>query len=144
MDQASTNADAVDWWRRLGIACVYAVWHDARDCWIYDDRALADLWWDRYEKFEIGGLENVPRPAGTLKVAPRVRARILALTRCSPPVESGLSHWSSREMAKYLKRHEGIVVSHDFIADLWRANDLQRPLSPLSPTSPLHQLFSCA
>jgi transposase len=82
-------------------------------------------WLDRYAKFGIVGLEDVPKPGGIPQVAPEVRARILALSRCSPPVESGLSHWSSREMAKYLKRHEGIEVSHNYIAALWRAHDLQ-------------------
>jgi transposase len=28
-------------------------------------------------------------------------------------------------MARYLKRHEGIDVSHNFVADLWREHDLQ-------------------
>jgi hypothetical protein len=31
---------------------------------------------------------------------------ILALTRITPPEHTGLSHWSAREMAKYLKRDE--------------------------------------
>lgn len=47
------------------------------------------------------------------------------LTRIPPPPETGLTHWSSYEMAKYLKRHEGISVSHNFISGLWRENDLQ-------------------
>src|SRR5712691_10886185 len=82
-------------------------------------------WLDRYAKFGIVGVEDVPKPGGIPQVAPEVLARILALSRCSPPLETGLSHWSSREMAKYLKRHEGIEVSHNYIAALWRAHDLQ-------------------
>jgi len=58
------------------------------------------------------------------KVPAWVPARILALTRVTPPVETGLSHWSSREMAAYLKRHESVTVSWHYVAQLWRDNDL--------------------
>src|SRR5690348_330268 len=47
--------------------------------------------------------------------AGRGRARILALTRTSPLVVTGLTRWSSPEMAGYLAWHEGIRVSHNFI-----------------------------
>ena len=36
-----------------------------------------------------------------------------------------MTHWSSAEMAKYLKRVEGISVSHNFVATLWREHGLQ-------------------
>ncbi len=42
-----------------------------------------------------------------------------------PPVETGLSHWSSREMAAYLKRSDGGSVSWHYIAKLWRSNNLK-------------------
>jgi len=113
------------------------------------DRARMVLWWDagrsageiaellgvsrptvyvwpaRFAEGGVEGLRDTPRPG----VAPvhdgAVRARILAVTRQSPPTETGLSHWSSRELAGHLKRAEGIDVSHNFIADLWRRHDLQ-------------------
>ena len=75
-----------------------------------------------------GGPGWAVRPAEAGKpaqVPAQVRARILALTRMTPPAGTGLSHWSSREMAGYLKQVEGIDVSHNFIADLWRDNGLQ-------------------
>jgi len=53
-----------------------------------------------------------------------VRARILALSRQSPPPELGVTHWSSRLLASYLRR-EGVTVSHVFVADLWRENRLR-------------------
>ena len=56
---------------------------------------------------------------------PGERARILALTRLPPPAITGLTNWSSYEMAKYLKRHEGISVSHNFIHELWQENGLR-------------------
>src|SRR6266699_1907809 len=52
-------------------------------------------------------------------------ARILALTRMTPPAETGLSHWSSRQLAAYLKRTEGVSVSWHYVAKLWRGNDLK-------------------
>lgn len=42
-----------------------------------------------------------------------VRVRILALSRMSPPAVTGLTHWSSRELAVYLARCEGVRVSHN-------------------------------
>jgi len=82
-------------------------------------------WLDRYERFGVDGLTDLPRSGRPREVSDSVRSRIVALTRCTPPAETGLSHWSSREMARYLKRAEGIAVSHNFIAQLWRDHDLQ-------------------
>jgi hypothetical protein len=47
------------------------------------------------------------------------------LTRASPPAETGLSHWSSRQLAAYLKRSEGVWVSWQYVAKLWRDKDLR-------------------
>ncbi|QRV27398.1 helix-turn-helix domain-containing protein [Streptomyces californicus] len=44
------------------------------------------------------------------------RARIIALTRVTPPDRAGISHWSARELAKYPKRTENISVSWHSIA----------------------------
>ena len=82
-------------------------------------------WLDRYERFGVDGLTDLARSGRPPEVSDNVRSRIVALTRCTPPAETGLSHWSSREMARYLKRAEGIAVSHNFIAQLWRDHDLQ-------------------
>lgn len=82
-------------------------------------------WMDRHERFGVDGLTDLPRPGRPSEVSDSVRSRIVALTRCTPPAETGLSHWSSREMAKYLKRAESISVSHNFIAQVWRDHDLQ-------------------
>lgn len=82
-------------------------------------------WVDRYGRYGTLGLDSIAAPGKDPQVPGRVRARILALTRTTPPSLTGLSHWSSREMARYLKRHEGIDVSHNFIAALWRDNGLQ-------------------
>jgi hypothetical protein len=70
-------------------------------------------------------LEENKRGAGRVQVPARIRARILALTRESPPAETGLSHWSSRRMAAYISRTEGVSVSWHYVAKLWRDHDLK-------------------
>jgi transposase len=84
-----------------------------------------DRWVDRYETQGLAGLVDLKRGAGREQVPARVRARILALSRTTPPAETGLSHWSSREMAKYVTRTERVSVSWHYVAKLWRDNDLK-------------------
>jgi transposase len=84
-----------------------------------------DLWIERFARDGMGGLLDRPRGAGREQVPASVRARILAATRSSPPTESGVSHWSTREMAAYIKRTEGVAVSHTYVAKLWRDNGLR-------------------
>lgn len=85
----------------------------------------ASSWRSRYAAGGVAGLSDlVRRPRRPIHDG-RVRARLLALTRMSPPAELGLSHWSSRELARYFTRTEGLVVSHNFVADVWRENGLK-------------------
>jgi transposase len=84
-----------------------------------------DRWVDRYAQHGLAGLEERKRGAAREQVPARVRARILALTRAMPPAETGLSHWSSRQMAAYVNRTEGVSVSWHYVAKLWRDNDLK-------------------
>jgi transposase len=84
-----------------------------------------DRWVDRYAVGGLAGLEERKRGAGREQVPGQAAARILALTRTSPPVGTGLSHWSSRTMAGYLRRVEGISVSWHYVARLWRENGLR-------------------
>jgi transposase len=84
-----------------------------------------DRWVTRYAERGLAGLDDDPRGAGREQVPASVRARVLALTRATPPVETGLSHWSSRELAAYLKRAEGVSVSWHYVAKLWRDKGLQ-------------------
>jgi transposase len=84
-----------------------------------------DRWKDRYAKHGLAGLEG-RRPGGAREQVPaRVRARVIALTRKSPPAGSGRSHWSSRSLAAYLKRAEGVSVSWHYIARVWREEKLK-------------------
>ena len=88
-------------------------------------RPTVDLWLDRYRAEGVAGLLDRPRGAPREQVPAAVRARILAATRISPPVETGLSHWSSREMAAFIERTAGVSVSHHYVAKLWRENGLK-------------------
>jgi transposase len=88
-------------------------------------RPTVNLWLSRYDAEGVAGLLERPRGAGREQVPASIRARILAATRSSPPADSGLSHWSSREMAKFITRTEGVSVSHHYVAKLWRENGLK-------------------
>lgn len=82
-------------------------------------------WLDRYESCGLDGLIDQDRPGRPRGIPESVRSRVVALTRQTPPASTGLSHWSSREMSAYLKRAEGISVSHSVIARIWKEYDLQ-------------------
>jgi transposase len=82
-------------------------------------------WISRYGESGLAGLASGKSTGRPREVSVEARARIIALTRQSPPERTGLSHWSSHEMARYLKQHEGIHVSHNFVSVLWRENGLQ-------------------
>jgi transposase len=88
-------------------------------------RPTVDLWLSRYETEGIGGFVDRSRAAPREQVPGRIQSRVLALTRTTPPVETGLSHWSSREMAKYVTRTTGISISWHYVAKLWRDNGLK-------------------
>ena len=84
-----------------------------------------DRWVDRYEAEGIAGLVDRSHAAPREQMPAWVPARILALTRQTPPESTGLSHWSSRQMADYLRRTEGVAVSHHYVAGLWRRHGLK-------------------
>ncbi|WP_414687657.1 IS630 family transposase [Mycobacterium sp.] len=112
------RARPVLWWDNGHSAVQIAHWAGVTD-------KTARLWPVRYAESGIEGLHGIPHPGKPRAHDERVRSRILAVSRMSPPQNTGLSHWSSREMARYLKRHEGIDVSHVFVADLWREHGLK-------------------
>jgi transposase len=84
-----------------------------------------NLWISRYESEGIAGLVDRSRAAPREQIPANIRSRVLALTRRTPPTETGLTHWSSRELAKYVTRTTGVSVSSHFVAKTWRENDLQ-------------------
>jgi transposase len=89
-------------------------------------RPTVDAVLERFAGDGVAGLRDKPVTiARPTRVPAQARARILALTRSSPPGETGLSHWSSRELAAFLQRTEGVRVSHNYIAALWREHGLK-------------------
>lgn len=88
-------------------------------------RPTVDLWLKRYEDDGIVGLVDRKSGAAREQMPAPIRARILAATLTTPPAETGLSHWSSREMAAFIHRTEGVYVSHHYVAKLWRETGLK-------------------
>jgi len=82
-------------------------------------------WLTRYEDFGIDGLVNRTSPGSPLQIPSRVRARVLALTRETPPAHLGISHWTSPQMARYINLTEGVYVSQTWVSRLWRDHGLQ-------------------
>jgi transposase len=79
----------------------------------------------RYAKSTVAVLMERKRGGGKEQVPPRIRGRVIALTRMTPPPESGLSHWSARTLADHLKWREGIKVSFHYVARIWREENLK-------------------
>lgn len=88
-------------------------------------RPTVDKWLARYERFGLEGLVSMTSPGGPRQIPDRIRAKVLALTRATPPSALGISHWSSTEMARYIKKTEGVYVSQTWVSRLWRDNDLK-------------------
>ncbi len=88
-------------------------------------RPTVDKWLKRYERFGADGLVSKSAPGGPRQIPDRIRAKVLALTRVTPPSALGISHWSSTEMARYIKKTEGVYVSQTWVSRLWRENDLR-------------------
>lgn len=88
-------------------------------------RPTIDKWLKRYVELGMDGLVDRKSPGGPRQIPDRIRSRILAMTRTSPPSELGISHWTSPEMARYIKKTEGVYVSQTWVSRLWRENGLR-------------------
>ena len=88
-------------------------------------RPTVDLWLCRFDADGVAGLLDRPVGRRGSRFRRRIRARILAMSKTGPPVESGLSHWSSRDIAAFINRTEGVYVSHHYVAKLWRETGLK-------------------
>jgi transposase len=83
------------------------------------------LWRKRYAAEGLAGLdERVRRPPPRTALTDEVRDEILTATLNPPPAQLGVTHWSSRRLADWLRR-QGTVVSHDSIIRLWRQFGIQ-------------------
>ena len=86
-------------------------------------------WRRQYAGSGLAGLADAPRPGGPKTVLTgRTISEILSAT-VTPPPESlramGVTHWSSRRLAGWLRLTRRVSVSHDSIARLWRRFCLQ-------------------
>ncbi|MGV1089646.1 MAG: IS630 family transposase [Mycobacterium sp.] len=68
-------------------------------------------WRGRYEQFGLDGLDDRSRPGRPLVVD---HAKVIAATLKAPPKNSGLTHWSSRELARRLR------IGNATVARIWR------------------------
>lgn len=84
-----------------------------------------DRWLQRYAESGVAGLTDESRGAPRAQVPAGTAERVVALTRVSPPSGTGLTHWSTRTLADYLARAEGISVSWHYVAKVWRDNGLR-------------------
>jgi len=88
-------------------------------------------WRRQYAAGGLAGLEDAPRPGGPRTVLTDEAISEILSTTVTPPPESlrtaGVTHWSSRRLADWLRRVKGLDVSHDSIARLWRRFCLQPP-----------------
>ena len=86
-------------------------------------------WRRQYAEAGLAGLEDAPRPGGPKTVlTDRAISEILAATVTPPPeslAAAGVTHWSSRRLAGWLRRTKKLEVSHDSITRLWRRFCLQ-------------------
>jgi transposase len=72
----------------------------------------------------VAGLADEPRSGKPPTIPQVVRDDILTVTLTEPPVELGITHWSSRLLAGRLRR-EGKQVSHATIARVWKHFGIQ-------------------
>ena len=83
-------------------------------------RPTVTLWRSRYETDGIDGLGDAPRSGAPPKLTQQRKDEILATTLAPPPETLGVTHWSSRLLAKHLGD-----VSHVTITRLWKLWQLQ-------------------
>lgn len=77
-------------------------------------------WRERFKTSRMAGLSNRPagRPAKTIDA--QLEARVLHYTTSRQPAD-GSTHWSTRKLALELRG----VISHNAVAQIWRAHGLK-------------------
>jgi transposase len=86
-------------------------------------------WRRQYAERGLAGLEDAPRGGGPVTVlTEEAVCEILAAT-VTPPPEAlrarGVTHWSARRLADWLRSARKLEVSHDSITRVWRRFCLQ-------------------
>jgi transposase len=86
-------------------------------------------WRRQYAEDGLAGLEDAPRRGGPKRVLTDAAVCEILAATVTPPPESlqaeGVTHWSSRRLADWLRRTRRLTVSHDSISRLWRRFCLQ-------------------
>lgn len=82
------------------------------------------MWRSRFAERGLAGLVDAPRSGKPATIPQAVRDEILAITLTEPPVELGITHWSSRLLADRLRR-AGKPVSHATVARVWKHFGIQ-------------------
>jgi len=77
------------------------------------------LWRSRYEQLGLGGLEDRARPGRPPTVTAAKRHEVLTRTLLAPPAELGVTHWSSRLLARRVGLH------FTQVAAIWREWGIQ-------------------
>jgi transposase len=75
-------------------------------------RHTVQQWRDRFAAARLAGLEDRPHRPPPREYGAERQARILVLA-CQPPAEvgwSGQTHWSVRDLARYLREHPELGV----------------------------------
>jgi transposase len=76
-------------------------------------------WRGRYAAKGLAGLQDQPRSGRPRTVRRDRRAEIIAVTRQPPPQRLGITHWSTRSLARHLG------VSRMTVARVWAEHDLK-------------------
>ncbi len=86
-------------------------------------------WRRQYADDGLAGLEDAPRPGGPASVLTEDAISVILSATVTPPPQAlqdlGVTHWSSRRLADWLRRTRKLQVSHDSITRLWRRFCLQ-------------------
>src|SRR5680860_600380 len=82
------------------------------------------MWRSRFAERGLAGLADAPRSGKPATIPQSVRDEILSITLTEPPVELGMTHWSSRLLADRLRR-QGKRVSHATVARIWKHFGIQ-------------------
>src|SRR5680860_798397 len=82
------------------------------------------MWRSRFAARGLAGLADAPRSGKPATISQDVRDEILSITLTEPPVELGITHWSSRLLADRLRR-DGKPVSHATVARVWKHFGIQ-------------------
>jgi transposase len=83
-------------------------------------RPTVTLWRQRYEAEGLAGLSDAARSGAPPKLTQARKDEILATTLAPPPEELGVTHWSSRLLARHLGD-----VSYVTVTRLWKLWHLQ-------------------